>query len=431
MATSTNAFRTLCRRLGTRGFCLLYAMGAACSSGGTAWLESTATETDSSALSGGSPITPQGASGKCLDVAWGNTANATPVQITTCNGNVAQSWTYTQGRLQVLGHKCLDVVDGKAANGTKLQIWECSNTNANQQWTRSGNTFVWKNTYCLDLPGGNSTDGTRPQIYGCGPSNNVNQNWSFGSAGSGKFSKLVWADEFNGSTLNENLWNIEVNCDGGYNNELECYTRAAANVSVDGQGHLVLKAFKQNGLANGKTFTSGRINTQNKKSVGYGRIEARIKIPSGRGVWPAFWTMPTANTYGIWPTSGELDIMEVLGQLPGTLYGTAHFGSTSAHTQKQGSVQGADLSTDYHVYALERDANQVRWYLDDKLYYTLHDTDAAFWPAGYTPPDGSRWPFTQGFFIIFNLAMGGDWPGTPDPAINAASMLVDYVRVYQ
>jgi beta-glucanase (GH16 family) len=385
----------------------------------------------------------------CLDVAGGATANGTPIQVATCNNNAAQKWNYDNGALKVFGNKCLDVPNGNASNGQQLQIWDCVNNSANQQWTISGNTLMFKNAFCIDLTNGNAANGQRVQIYGCGPASNVNQHWSWGQSsatapanapaaaspsttrGSGKYMNLAWADEFSGSALDTSTWNYEVNCDGGFNNEMECYTSSPSNVYLDGQGNLVIHVQKAGGLANGRTFTSGRINTQNKKSFTYGRMEARLKVPSGRGLWPAFWAMPVNSTYGQWPTSGELDITEILGQTPGTNYGTVHYGAASPYTQLQGVVAGNDLSQNFHTYGLERDATQIRWYLDDVLFFTINSNQTNYWPAGYTPPDRTAWPFTQPFFAIFNLAIGGDWPGAPDASITSANLVVDYIRVYQ
>ncbi|RYE93980.1 MAG: glycoside hydrolase family 16 protein [Oxalobacteraceae bacterium] len=250
-------------------------------------------------------------------------------------------------------------------------------------------------------------------------------------ASSGTYQKLVWSDEFDGQgAIDGSKWNTEVTC-APQNNENQCYTGDAQNLTQDGQGHLVVQANRQAGLANGKAFSSARINSAQKGDFTYGRVEARIKIPKGQGVWPAFWLMPTDSVYGAWPTSGELDIMEILGSNTNTLYGTAHYGLPQPYVQQQGQSNAADFSLDYHVYALERDAKQIRWYVDGQLFYTMNDNQTAFWPNNATQgADGSPWPFNQRFYVIFNLAMGGDWPGAVDGNINQATMLIDYVRIY-
>lgn len=141
--------------------------------------------------------------------------------------------------------------------------------------------------------------------------------------------------------------------------------------------------------------------------------------------------VPSRSVYGSWPTSGELDIAEVLGSQVTTDYGTVHYGVPAPYTQSQGIAKGADLPSGFHVYALERDAHQVRWYLDGALFYTLNATDVQFWPAGYTPADHAAWPFSQDCYLILDVAMGGDCPGAPDPSILGGAMTIDYVRVYQ
>jgi beta-glucanase (GH16 family) len=403
---------------------------------------STTTTSTASTYSG--PITPQLNTQLCLDVSGGSQTNGTLVQIASCSGNPAQKWTYTNNSLRVFSNKCLSVVGGQDADGTKLQIWDCVANDPAESFTFTNNEFQWTNkTRCIDIPYGQATDGTQMQIVTCG-ANNSAQKWNMATTASttttttttttsaaGKYTNLVWSDDFHAMTaIDTSKWNVEVTC-APNNNELECYTASQSNVVGDGAGNLLIKVAKVSGLANGRSYTSGRINTQNKGDWTYGRFEMRAKMPKGQGFWPAFWMMPTTSAYGAWPTSGELDITEVLGSTITTSYGTAHYGLPSPYTQSQGVYNGADLSSAFHIYALERDAHQVRWYLDGVLFYTLNDTDKSFWPAGYTPSDGTPWPFTQKFYIIINLAMGGDWPGAPDPSITSGEMVIDYVRVYQ
>jgi beta-glucanase (GH16 family) len=249
--------------------------------------------------------------------------------------------------------------------------------------------------------------------------------------GSGKYTRLAWSDEFNGTALDSNVWAFEINCDGGGNNEAECYTQNANNLFLNRQGHLVMQILKAANLSGGKTYSSARINTQNKQNFLYGRLESRLQIPIGMGMWPAFWTMPTDSVYGVWPTSGELDIMEVVGRNPNTLYGSAHFGVPSPYTQLSGNISDPNIIHGFHTYALERDANQIRWYYDDHLYFTANTGDATFWPSGYTPTDNTPWPFEQNFFVIFNIAIGGSFGGSIDPNIVGDAMVVDWVRIYQ
>ena len=160
-----------------------------------------------------------------------------------------------------------------------------------------------------------------------------------------------------------------------------------------------------------------------------------MKVPTGVRMWPAFWMMPTESKFGIWPTSGELDIMDILGNNATELLGSTHFGLMEPYTQTQGIYSdGTDFSQDFHVFALERDEHEMRWYVDDYLHKTVRDTDENFWnntPYDGAPPSGKLWPFDEQFHVILNLAVGGQWPGDPDESIKQAQLVLDYVRVYE
>jgi beta-glucanase (GH16 family) len=228
--------------------------------------------------------------------------------------------------------------------------------------------------------------------------------------------KLVWHDEFNGSTIDPANWQHEVNGWGGGNNELQYYTADTANSHV-ANGILVIRALQQDYL--GKHYTSARMTTQGKGDWKYGRMEARAKLPAGRGFWPAIWMMPTYSDYGGWPASGEIDIMECLGQEPQKVYGTIHFGaSVAAHQQMGGSytLSSETFADTFHVFAIEWDTTSIHWYVDGLNYYTAV----------------KRQPFDSEFFMILNVAVGGNWPGSPDAFTEfPQEMEVDYVRVYQ
>jgi beta-glucanase (GH16 family) len=241
--------------------------------------------------------------------------------------------------------------------------------------------------------------------------------------------KLVWADEFNGTSLDMSKWQFEVNGKGGGNNERQYYTDRKENAKVAG-GNLVINAIKEKytGPDGKRDYTSSRIKTKGKGDWLYGRMEARIKLPEGgKGIWPAFWMMPTDEKYGGWARSGEIDIMENVGHQPSTLYGTLHYGDSwpkNKHTGDKLELTSGKLGDAFHVYAVEWEPGVMRWYFDGKRYQTQTkwDTKAAPFPA----------PFDQRFFIIFNLAVGGQWPGDPAPSTKfPQQMLVDYVRVYQ
>jgi beta-glucanase (GH16 family) len=237
--------------------------------------------------------------------------------------------------------------------------------------------------------------------------------------------KLVWFDEFGGSALDVTKWSYQTGdgcdinlCQWG-NNELQWY--AQNNVEVS-NGTLKIVAKKETVQA--RNYTSGRIRTLNKGDIKFGRIEARMKMPIGQGIWPAFWMLPTDNVYGGWPQSGELDIMEYLGHERATTHGTLHFGNPSpnnASTTKDFTLSAGGLNDDFHVYALEWSENDIKWFIDGYLYSTKTRTDLG----------SARWPFDQKFHFLFNMAVGGNWPGNPNSStIFPQTFEVDYVRVY-
>ncbi|MDE7131262.1 MAG: carbohydrate binding domain-containing protein [Lachnospiraceae bacterium] len=240
--------------------------------------------------------------------------------------------------------------------------------------------------------------------------------------------KLVWEDDFNGTALDRDSWNVELHEPGWVNAEWQEYVDSDKNIYVK-DGNLVIQAIKD-----GDQYTSGRVNTQNNHDYQYGRFEARAKVPSGKGFLPAFWMMPTDESYyGQWPKCGEIDVMEVLGDQTNKAHSTLHFGEP--HTQKQGTYTladgEADFSEDFHVYACEWDPDEFRFYVDDKLFYTVNDwftKRPGFGEAAYPAP------YDQPFYMILNLAVGGSWVGYPDETTefgDNAQLVVDYVRVYQ
>jgi len=237
--------------------------------------------------------------------------------------------------------------------------------------------------------------------------------------------KLVWSDEFDKPEIDKSKWGFEVNGEGGGNGEMQYYTDSPKNAHV-ADGNLTITAIKED--YKGKHYTSARMTTHGKFSVLYGRIEARIKFPTGKGFWPAFWMMPEDSTYGGWARSGEIDIAEVIGDKPSTLFGTIHYGDKwpkNTHTGDKIMLPSGDFGSDFHVIAIEWEKGEMRWYLDDKLYQTQtkwYTASGAPFPA----------PFDQKFHIILNVAVGGAWPGPPARnTVFPQSMVVDYVRVYQ
>ncbi|MGZ4814910.1 MAG: glycoside hydrolase family 16 protein [Terriglobales bacterium] len=233
---------------------------------------------------------------------------------------------------------------------------------------------------------------------------------------------IVWSDEFNaadGSSPDAAKWTYDIGNSGWGNNELENYTNRTVNVQQKG-GNLVITALKEN--YGGSQYTSARIKTQGLYDHAYGRVEARIKIPYGQGMWPAFWMLGNDIDKVQWPNCGEIDIMENIGKEPATLYGTLHgpggFSVGGTYVLPKGR-----LADDFHIYAIEWEPTQIRFYIDDILYTTKTPADL---------PQGDRWPFDHNFFIILNVAVGGNWPGNPDnTTVFPQTMLVDYVRVYE
>jgi beta-glucanase (GH16 family) len=242
---------------------------------------------------------------------------------------------------------------------------------------------------------------------------------------------LTWSDEFSGATgaaPDPAKWAFDLGGNGWGNQELESYTNRPANVHQDGGGNLVILANKETYTgADGiqRQYTSARLKTQGLFSQAYGRFEARIKIPKGQGMWPAFWILGNDIDNVGWPKCGEVDIMENIGREPAVNHGSMHGPGYSAGNSLTASYtmpSGQSLGDDFHVYALEWEPNVARFYVDNTLYET--QTPAAL-------PSGTSWVFDHPFFIILNVAVGGSWPGSPDATtVFPQNMLVDYVRVY-
>jgi beta-glucanase (GH16 family) len=240
---------------------------------------------------------------------------------------------------------------------------------------------------------------------------------------------LVWSDEFNGpagGVPNPDNWQMIVDCNHG-DNELEYYTARSDNVGVSGQGCLALTAlhepYDENGYA--RDFTSGEVRSIGKFATTYGSIQARIKLPAGQGLWPAFWACGDDQGQVGWPQCGEIDIMENLGQDPFTIYGSVHGPTTPASaagyyltTVEHSTVS---LSQGFHVYGVEWSPNRVQLTLDGVPYVT-------YTPSSLLP--SQEWVFDKPFYLILNLAVGGRWPGPPNASTKfPAVMLVDWVRV--
>jgi beta-glucanase (GH16 family) len=243
--------------------------------------------------------------------------------------------------------------------------------------------------------------------------------------------KLVWSDEFNGpngATVDASKWSFDIGGGGWGNNELETYTNRTANAELQ-DGSLVIRVIKEThkGPDNiTRDYTSARLLTKNKFTQTYGRFEARIKVPYGQGIWPAFWMLGSDIDKAGWPNCGEIDIMENIGREPSIVHGTLHgpgYSGGNAVTASYTLARSRKFSNDYHTFAVEWEPNVIRFYVDGQLYNTRTSADL---------PAGKEWVFKRPFFIILNVAVGGNWPGAPDSTtVFPQVMKVDYVRVYQ
>lgn len=235
---------------------------------------------------------------------------------------------------------------------------------------------------------------------------------------------LAWNDEFNGTNLDPNVWNQEIgNGTGGWgNNELEYYTNSTKNTFLS-NGNLIIEARKE--AIGGFNYSSGRMTTQNKKSFKFGRIDIRAKLPVSKGMWPALWMLGDNITSLGWPACGEIDIMELIGTFLGRVHATMHWKPVSGTNTSNGglfNLPSGDFSQAFHVYSIVWTTDTIKCYVDDQLFFT--NTLANVAPANY--------PFNANHFFIFNVAVGGNWPGPPDGStVFPQRMFVDYVRVFQ
>lgn len=228
--------------------------------------------------------------------------------------------------------------------------------------------------------------------------------------------ELVWNDEFDGTAINSNWWGYDLGAGGWGNSELQTYTNSSFNSFV-ANGKLNIVAQKT-----GTNYTSARLLTKGKKEFKYGRIDIRAKMPYGQGIWPALWMLGGNISQVGWPKCGEIDIMEYLGHEQSKTHGTVHY-FDNGHRYIGGSYtlpNQASFHSDYHVFTVVWQENSIRWYVDYQLFYQVDDTKIKF--------EAFRLPQ----FFIFNVAVGGIWPGYPDATtVFPQSMLVDYVRVFQ
>jgi beta-glucanase (GH16 family) len=236
---------------------------------------------------------------------------------------------------------------------------------------------------------------------------------------------LAWKDEFEGPAgelPDSDRWGFDIGTDWG-NDQLEYDTNRPENVSLDGQGFLAVTAREEN--YEGQAYTSGRINTWGFFAQARGRFEARIRLPIGRGIWPAFWLLGANFDNVGWPTCGEIDIMEYRGQEPRIVHGSVHGPGYSGGGAVGGryELEGEGFNEDFHVFGLEWTEERIAWLIDGSPYQSITRADL---------PSGASWVFDHPFFIILNVAVGGNFVGAPDDSTEfPQTMLVDWVRVYR
>jgi len=229
---------------------------------------------------------------------------------------------------------------------------------------------------------------------------------------------LIWQDEFDGTSLNTNDWTYETgNGNSGWgNNELQNYQDGTNNAIV-ADGRLTIEAKKQ-----GSNFTSARLKTQGKQSFQYGRVDIRATLPQGQGVWPALWMLGESFSSVGWPACGEIDIMELVGHEANKVHGTVHWDNLGSHAEFGGNktLSSGIFADEFHVFSIIWDSQKITWLMDDQQYHVIDITG------------GQLSEFHEEFFFIFNVAVGGNWPGNPNSStVFPQKMMVDYVRVFQ
>lgn len=316
---------------------------------------------------------------------------------------------------------CIDIPSGDAAPGAKLQLWNCNGTPA-QDFTVENAVIKAPAPAPAPAPvNGSSSNSTQYSMVDPGSPQKDGYH-------------LIFSDEFDGKSLDLTKWNLITDGSGGGNNELEYYVPFAPNHYLK-NSLLTIHAQQQSFM--GKPWTSAKLTTQGTFDFTFGYVEWKAKIPNGQGAWPALWLMPKDNLYGVWPTSGEIDVMEILGGNPSTLYGTLHYGKPWPNQQQIGGQSvaqaGTDYSQDFHTYGVDWQQDHMDFYVDGKVYYTVKSSDATWGTdvqSGVASTGSNGWPFSDPFFLIMNLAVGGAWPGAPDPKYSSFDFQIDYVRVY-
>jgi beta-glucanase (GH16 family) len=236
--------------------------------------------------------------------------------------------------------------------------------------------------------------------------------------------RLVWSDEFNApahSAPDPSKWTYDLGASGWGNRELENYTDSRDNSFQDGNGNLAIMALK---TATG--YTSARLKTDGLYVFTYGKVEARLKIPYGQGIWPAFWMLGDRSRARGWPAVGEIDIMENIGKEPSMVHGTVHgpgYSGGESIGKPYSLPAGKRFADDFHVYSVIWNPDSIEFFVDGNSYHKLLSTGI---------PAGTTWAYDHPFYLILNLAVGGQWPGNPDDStVFPQQLLVDYIRVYQ
>lgn len=235
--------------------------------------------------------------------------------------------------------------------------------------------------------------------------------------------QLIWSDEFDQEGLpNPKYWSYDFGDHGWGNNELQFYSKENIKNSRVERGILVIEAHRDISLPKG--YSSARLVTKEKAAWKYGYIEVRAKLPVGTGTWPAIWMLPEENTFGSWPKSGEIDIMEHVGYDPGVVHGTVHTEAFNhiKKTQKGAQKKVEKFSEEFHTYAIDWKEEKINFYIDGDLYFTFENTGKDF----------KEWPFDRPFHLLLNIAVGGNWGGQKgvDDTVWPQRMEIDYVRVY-
>lgn len=240
--------------------------------------------------------------------------------------------------------------------------------------------------------------------------------------------ELVWEEQFETDSLDMDKWSFQIGTGASEgltswgNNELQYYTDREENIFLE-DGKLHIRALEERFV--NRNYTSARIRTKDKADFKYGKFEIRAKNPTGQGLWPAIWMMPTESVYGTWPRSGEIDIMELVGHEPDVVHGTVHYGPAWPNNREHGGSYQLDEGTfndDFHTFTIIWEPGRIDWFVDGQLYVRAT-------PNNLAP---HNWPFDQYFHFILNVAVGGTWPGNPDASTEfPQEMVIDYIKVYQ